>query len=264
MPYSSNMNDRGWSVREANLADLDGLVKIAIAAMPMDPQWDYRFPLRRSYAQDTYDFTYLKYQEFMDSPQTWRIMVAEHSDPEQCARGAITDEPQHTIAAFAVWDIANLPGPSVVTAPTPTPAQSPIMGERRDGHQARMTAWAKAMPRAKEQLFNSRYGNRHIQLQILATHPAWQRRGAGQLLCLEGMELARTRNMAVTVFASPMGRRLYSKLGFQIRGYVHVQVPGEEQSVSPVALSFEPDNGRLDITHEHAKLETMSQIMVAA
>ena len=40
---------RSMALRQATTDDLDTLRDIALAAMPMDPQWDYRFPRRMDY-----------------------------------------------------------------------------------------------------------------------------------------------------------------------------------------------------------------------
>lgn len=223
-----------WSIREATRSDLEALVDIAVAAMPMDPQWDYRFPLRRHYAQDTHDFTYLKYQEFMNSPQMWRIMVAE---ADVATTGSLNEKQE--IVAFAIWEVSNLGGRTALSIPEQLNQYCPIAKSRRDGNEARMAAWATIMPQAKGRIFNSRFGKQHIHLQVLATHPARQRLGAGSQLCCEGIILAQEHNLAITVFASPMGKRLYSKLGFQPLGNVDVYVTGEEERVTIAALALE-------------------------
>jgi len=40
------------TMRRATVEDLDDLTDIMCSAMPMDPQWDYRFPRRQEFPED--------------------------------------------------------------------------------------------------------------------------------------------------------------------------------------------------------------------
>lgn len=44
-------------VRAATSHDLDAMATIMCQAMPQDPQWDYRFPLRKQFPEDNYEST---------------------------------------------------------------------------------------------------------------------------------------------------------------------------------------------------------------
>jgi len=89
------------SVRRASRRDLEAIVDVIMAAMPMDPQWDWRFPRWREYPDDTRYFTMLKYDEFLQDVKNWRVMVAEVED-------ATTRRTKGTVIAVAVWGIGNL------------------------------------------------------------------------------------------------------------------------------------------------------------
>jgi ribosomal protein S18 acetylase RimI-like enzyme len=104
-----------------------------------------------------------------------------------------------------------------------------------------MQAWTKTMAKAKKSIFDDCYGQRHFHLQVLATHPKWQRRGAGTSLCDWGMRLAKMTGMTISVFASPMGRELYRHLGFRDVSDVKVSVKGEQESINVLAMSYEPE-----------------------
>ena len=90
----------GISIRRASKLDLDAIVNVVLAAMPMDPQWDWRFPKRKQFPEDTKYFTKLKYAEFLHNIEKWHVMVAEYW----------TEMPLSTsnIIAVAVWEVANL------------------------------------------------------------------------------------------------------------------------------------------------------------
>jgi predicted N-acetyltransferase YhbS len=93
---------------------------------------------------------------------------------------------------------------------------------------------------AKKALFDIRYGIEYIQLQILATRPAWQRRGVGTALCQWGLELADLCSFSVAVFASPMGRLLYLSLGFAAMAEVEIRAGNEDERVMLQAMSRRP------------------------
>ena len=57
-----------------------------------------------------------------------------------------------------------------------------------------------------------------------------------------GIEQATTQNVAITTFASPMGKRLYEKFGFFELGQVNVRVEGEEECLSISCMAWEPRN----------------------
>lgn len=101
-----------------------------------------------------------------------------------------------------------------------------------------MEAFTKAMKVAHHQYFNDVYGTDHIHLKIMATHPDYRRRGAGTKLCNWGIDIAEKNQTYISVFASPMGEKLYSRLGFKELAVVVVQVEGEEEKVSILAMLY--------------------------
>jgi GNAT superfamily N-acetyltransferase len=102
-----------------------------------------------------------------------------------------------------------------------------------------MEAFNVALASAKKSDFDKVYGDRQVHLLVLATHPDYQRHGAGTRHCQWGMELARERKSAVTLFSSPMGTRLYTELGFKMLDHVAVQVPGEEEKLSIGVMTYD-------------------------
>jgi len=102
-----------------------------------------------------------------------------------------------------------------------------------------MKAFDIALTKAKKYRLDTAYGDRQVHLMILATHPDHQRQGAGTRHCQWGMELAKEKNSAVTLFSSPMGTRLYTELEFKILDYVTVQVVGEEKKLSIGVMAYD-------------------------
>jgi GNAT superfamily N-acetyltransferase len=113
---------------------------------------------------------------------------------------------------------------------------------RRDANPERMRAWTEAMCRAKSQIFSAQLGRNYFQLQILATHPQFQRQGAASELCHWGIKAARHTGLAIGVFASPMGRELYSRLGFEWCDDVRIRASDDDEEIKVAAMVYHPDN----------------------
>ena len=111
---------------------------------------------------------------------------------------------------------------------------------RRDANEQRMKAWVESMPKAKVKYFDVPFGQQYFQLQILATHPKFQRQGAGSALCAWGLRISQLTGLAVCVFASPMGRLLYSHLGFTKLGHVGIGAQGEREHIVVAAMVYFP------------------------
>lgn len=79
----------------------------------------------------------------------------------------------------------------------------------------------------------SKYGGNQLHLWLLATHPDFRRHGAATMLCNWGLDKAQesTKNGVLSVFASPLGKRLYERLGFETLGSFLIQVDGEEEKL---------------------------------
>jgi predicted N-acetyltransferase YhbS len=102
-----------------------------------------------------------------------------------------------------------------------------------------MKVFAETLATSKKINFDKLYGQNYFTLQVLATRPAWQRRGAGTMLCQWGIQISLWTGMAIAVFASPMGQKLYSRLGFRPMSSVTLIVDGDSESVSVLAMSYE-------------------------
>jgi hypothetical protein len=69
------------------------------------------------------------------------------------------------------------------------------------------------------------------------------RRGAGTALCNWGIEKAVSDKLAaVTLFSSPMGKPLYTKLGFCQVGIVDTRVSGEKEYINFPGMTLELHN----------------------
>jgi hypothetical protein len=100
------------SIRTATMEDLDVMVEIAVATMPMDPQWNWRFPYRLQFPEDTRRFTRTRYEEFLrDGKGHWLVTLAEYKENSHARAQVI---------AMAIWEVKNLrifcegPGPTIL------------------------------------------------------------------------------------------------------------------------------------------------------
>jgi len=92
-----------------------------------------------------------------------------------------------------------------------------------------MKAFRASIGHNKRKMFDEVYGEKQLNLMVLATHPDDQRRGAGTALVEWGKHEARDEGLTVTLFPSPQGLKLYQRLGFRGVGSARTQVEGEEE-----------------------------------
>ncbi|KAK4171557.1 hypothetical protein QBC36DRAFT_91723, partial [Triangularia setosa] len=80
--------------------DIEAVTDIIIRTMPLDPQWDYRFPYRHEFPDDHYRFTRLLFEYFLDPAYNdWQVMVVEDSLDPGC-------EDTRRVISFSVWDVS--------------------------------------------------------------------------------------------------------------------------------------------------------------
>jgi predicted acetyltransferase len=104
-----------------------------------------------------------------------------------------------------------------------------------------MRVYRETISKAEEDYFDKKFGNSQLYLTTLATYPHYMRRGAGAGLFDWGIKKAVSDKLAaVTLFSSPMGIPLYTKLGFHQVGIVHTQVDGEEEFIEFPGMTLEP------------------------
>lgn len=79
--------------------DLEAMLEIGLSAMPMDPQWDWRFPHRLQFPEDTRHYTRQKYREFLEDKIRWQVMVAETKSENDVSPVTV---------AMAIWDVGSI------------------------------------------------------------------------------------------------------------------------------------------------------------
>ena len=102
-----------------------------------------------------------------------------------------------------------------------------------------MKAYLDATMAFRQEVFVGRYGDRQMSLRQMATHPDYWRRGAGHLVVGWGVNKAIKAGVAVVMFASPMGKKLYETFGFRELGIVYVQSLGDKESLNVSGMAWD-------------------------
>jgi hypothetical protein len=91
-------------LRRATKEDVVDLRDIAAAAMPADPQWDFRFPRRKEFPQDTSYWTLRQYEGYLDAknPKYSIMVITVDVDGDEC------HQPRRKPVALAVWDVSSI------------------------------------------------------------------------------------------------------------------------------------------------------------
>ena len=224
------------SIRPATAADLDAITWIITEGMPDDPATRYQYPYRLDFPEDHYKYTRILHEHLM-SMESKSYMVFESPSIEDAevkkpVALALWQLPGSHIAATEATAVPRSNDGSDALAATETKIKStgPIVRpERRDANIARHTAFRANISVAKRQMFDNKFGDQQLYLDLLACHPDYRGRGAGEMLVKWGLEKAKAEGLTVTLYASPMGGRVYSRLGFKRVGSFRTQVEGEEE-----------------------------------
>ena len=159
----------------------------------------------------------------------------------------LTDYRNHTSGFITLAPTSTLTN----TPPASTTIDSHGGKTRRDANPTRLTQFRHSQQAAHAAFFATLDPDQ-LHLQILATLPPFQRRGHATSLCEWAMERVR-RDAALqgmSVMASPMGYRLYTRLRFEERGMFYVQVPGEDERLVLRAMVYKPARADVKVVVE--------------
>jgi GNAT superfamily N-acetyltransferase len=104
----------------------------------------------------------------------------------------------------------------------------------------RQKRFIDAITSAEKKYFGVEWGRKRLDVTDLVTDARYHRRGAGELLMRWGLEKAAEHHVPITLTASPLGRLLYTKLGFQELGYVDCEVEGDHEKAWTYAMIWVP------------------------
>jgi GNAT superfamily N-acetyltransferase len=111
---------------------------------------------------------------------------------------------------------------------------------RRDTNSAHVKAFKSACKTARENCFDSKFGNDQMFLHNISTRPDYQRRGAATALIQWGMSFAEREGIPVTLLSNSVGMQLYTKLSFKSFRTVEVRVEGDSEMLFITPMIKEP------------------------
>lgn len=234
------MTSSNLTVREATLDDADILNEIEIVSRPSDPSWTYRYPHRDKFPEDHHHFNRLKYVNLLSSGSKVKVMLAE------CP--SLEDPAKRIPIALSIWDVTKLPGHGArgqpkTSAPTPNIPRQASPHQRRDESRPHLSNLLSTHARAQRFFFDESFAlDGYIYCQVLATHPAYQGRGAATALCRWGMDRAKEQRSKMCIISSQEdgARRLYDgRLGFVSLGAAVARVDREDHYVRMEALGWD-------------------------
>ena len=161
--------------------------------MPMDPAWNYRFPRRKEFPEDYWRCAREDMKRILDPGSRSHRSVKVITIPR-------TDGKGERAVALAVWELPFL-GHSEISSNSIAPSFHPTppfvfwmfpdeCNTRRDADLAHIAAFRSVLIASVNKYFDAPFGNSQVQLYHLATHPDYQRHGAGTRLLNWGLELA--------------------------------------------------------------------------
>lgn len=160
-------NQSGMRLRPATLQDVDSLATIVYEAMPLDPQWNYRYPLRKQFPEDNYGCTRIMMRSMLEDDSNIVNLVTFPS-PSLC-------EDEEVPAALAVWRISQdskLASMSIGSTAL-LPGLLPILASgyaqvaeelRRDVNLEHKKAFRSAFDAAKAEYFGD-FGPDHVHFE---------------------------------------------------------------------------------------------------
>lgn len=95
---------------------------------------------------------------------------------------------------------------------------------------------------AEKKYFGPGWGKKRLEPITVACDAQYQSRGAGRALMKWGLDTATEHRVPITLTASPLGKILYKKLGFQDLGDVDCEVEGDNgEKAWTSAMIWVPD-----------------------
>ncbi|KAI9857898.1 MAG: hypothetical protein M1813_008013 [Trichoglossum hirsutum] len=220
------------TLRYATILDLPRLLEILLDALPDDPFYNYLWKYRDDYPNDHKGYWLQRLQADIYNP-SYSFMVME-----------VTAEDRNPVAAFGIWERR---GEDTGAHERRSRGEEGWRGVAWEFHRRSLKELVSGSPRRDappDRLaectgvladvtahFDASYPSR-FQLELICTHREYQRHGFGSAIVSWGLGEAARDGVPVSVAASPLGERLYQKMGFKWDREWVVGVPGEEEEVS--------------------------------
>lgn len=191
------------TLRKATVADAADMVDIYMSAFTIDAISLLCFPRNNAAVY-----------------KWWLDMIIDEMDDETAASLVITTpgpDSREQIIAFGKWNIPSS---------KPLSADLPQWPEGADVEVA--NHFFGNLFRHRMQIMGDR---RHYYLEIIATRPEWQGKGAAGKLMRWGLELADRDGVEAYLEASPDGKPIYEHFGFEERDRLVVDLEAKENAL---------------------------------
>ncbi|KAL3425698.1 GNAT family protein [Phlyctema vagabunda] len=216
------------SLRRATIADAEALVDIYLSAFEDDLISQRVFP-RSSASSRAFWLDMLREEMCEESAHFLVVTTSAGAISRKGSEGGDQEEREEeeeeaTIVAFAKWNPPRYYPPSALALPAQWPDASDV---------ALATAFFGALTQTRLALVGDGAEDRDRvwYLELIATRPAWQRKGAAGQLIRWGLERADREARRCYLEASPGGKPVYERYGFRERERLVVDVSGEEDFV---------------------------------
>lgn len=206
-------------VLAAQDADMDSVFQVATEAFhDIEPMWAVLYPKATTAIGTKLGAERMRLSRNSEPQATWLKAVDEMGD----------------IVGIAKWYILD----NVSPVPTKVSTVDQHLWESVEDR----SYFGKLMPgywkRRDEAI--TRSGGNLVGLDLLAIHPAYQRRKIGDALVKWGLERADYLGVEAIVESSICGRGLYEKNGFVYQETFEARAPGDEQPLSHFAWMIRP------------------------
>jgi len=183
------------TLRKASVADVASMADIYFSAFTIDAISLLCFPRSN---QAVYDWWFNMITEELSDPQANHLVITAPST---------TNPSQEEVIAWALW---NAPSPTPPSASTATTTDLPTWPAGCDVVLA--NHFFGNLVQRRKRIMDPRP---YWYLEIIATRPDWQGKGAAGKLLRWGLERADQQGVEVYLEASPDGKPIYEHFGFE-------------------------------------------------
>lgn len=248
-PITKSSSPGAFTIRNAELTDLNDVTTILASAFAGSPAWDYGYQFRTEYPE--YHWCCLCEQlrrdfEQRDVNTVWiKVLEIEIDDTERSQKPEVTRKEQAAgktkrVVSVAVWKVLdqNAPGywdpheSSEVWKLKSDVTERIAHDDKQEEHfdcslhldmnMTRTSDFQRQISKLRRPYIEDAY-LKQLHLEELATHPDFQGRGYAAELVRWGMKEAKSLDLGpVTLVSTPAGYELYRALGFVDLGEVLV------------------------------------------
>ena len=208
LPLSSNL-----TLRNATVSDADAITNIILAAFHDTPHWKYGYQYMDKYPREHHDCMYNQIHQALRLTDVYAQVALLPN---------ITEPHEAVPIATALWALGPLGRTKAKDARSISlfSMMMQTMCLHRDLNMTRLIDFDRQVKDAQDRYLDSVYARQdQLYLGMLATHPDYQRHGAGAALVNAGISMGKHtyegENVTATLIATEAGEPLYMHLGWR-------------------------------------------------